>query len=213
MEALSSGAGASRRFDFTREGENATGTTCGGSAEVLIEVHEPDARLLVFGGGHVGQALVRLARGVGFRAVVVDDRAEYADPARFPEGVEALRRDFRNPTDLPTVDGRTFVVVVTRCHETDRRVLEALAEAETPYLAMVGSRRKWAVMRGELEEAGFDPAWLERIHVPAGLDLGGETPGEIALEILAEVVRTRNRPDEPPERPARALRAVKGRKG
>jgi len=198
-EALRAGGGGVRRWDFTREGENPTGMTCGGNAEVLIEVLEPEAHLLVFGGGHLGLALARLAREVGFLATVVDDREEYADPSRFTEGVQTLRLELRGEWEVPPVDGRTFVLVVTRDHALDRDVLGRLAGLSPAYLGMVGSRRKWSLIREELEGRGVEAAWLDRVRVPAGIDLGGETPQEIALEILAEMVRERGRVPGPPE--------------
>jgi xanthine dehydrogenase accessory factor len=197
LRALRSGGGGVRRWDFTSGGENPTGMTCGGNAEVLLELIEPEARLLVFGGGHVGRALARLARGIGFLATIVDDREEYTDPSRLPEGVQGLRLALRGEWEPPPLDGRTFALVATRDHALDRDVLGRLADSSPAYLGMLGSKRKWSLIRETLEGRGIESAWLDRVRVPAGLDLGGETPEEIALEILAEMVQVRNRlPEE-----------------
>ncbi|MHC1581329.1 MAG: XdhC family protein [Methanopyraceae archaeon] len=154
---------------------------------------EPEALLTIYGGGHVGAAVARLASYAGFRVTVVDDRPEYADPARYPEGVHALRRSLDDASELPLPDERTCVVVATRSHETDRSVMVALAGTPAPYVGLLGSRRKWEWIRAALEEGGADPSWVAGVRTPAGLDLGGETPEEIAVEILAEIVRERNR--------------------
>jgi len=148
---------------------------------------------MIFGGGHVGAAIARLAAFAGFRVTVVDDRPEYLDPARHPKGIVTVRGDLEAASDLPLPDERTCVVVATRSHETDRDVMLALAGSPSPYVGLLWSRRKWKGIRAALEEAGADPEWIEGVHTPAGLDLGGETPEEIAVEIVAEIIRERNR--------------------
>jgi xanthine dehydrogenase accessory factor len=149
--------------------------------------------LTIYGGGHVGAAVARLAAYAGFRVTVVDDRPEFADPARYPEGVRALRRVLGDASEMPMPDERTSVLVATRSHESDRAVMLALAGTPAPYVGLLGSRRKWKGIRAALEEAGADPAWIAAVRTPAGLDLGGETPEEIAVEIVAEIVREKNR--------------------
>jgi xanthine dehydrogenase accessory factor len=156
-------------------------------------VAETEAFLTVYGGGHVGAAVARLACYAGFHVTVVDDRQEFADPARYPEGVRALRRSLDDASELPFPDERTSVLVATRSHETDRAVILALAGTPAPYVGLLGSRRKWKGIRAALEEAGADPVWIASVRTPAGLDLGGETPEEIAVEIVAEIVREKNR--------------------
>lgn len=148
-------------------------------------------RLIVFGGGHVGARVAEAASFAGWRVTVVDDRPDFADPARLPFAEQAVVCDFH---DLPAtlgVDAETYVVVATRGHQHDALIVEQLARRDVRYLGMLGSRRKvaltWRLLAGE----GVPEQRLETIHAPIGLSIGADTPEEIAVSIVAEMIAVR----------------------
>ncbi|HMB67949.1 MAG TPA: XdhC/CoxI family protein, partial [bacterium] len=182
-EALSRGESTVRAYRFLPVGENATGMTCGGDVEVFLEVLRQPARVVVFGGGHVALPLARLAKSTGFRVAVIDDRAEFANRERFTGIDEVVHAaDGYARCDFP-LEADDYVVVVTRCHQTDEACLRHVLEEDvTPaYTGMVASRRKAKVMFARLIKDGFDADRLREVHAPVGLDIGAETPEEIAV--------------------------------
>jgi xanthine dehydrogenase accessory factor len=181
-----------KRYVFTDRGEDALGMACGGTAEVLLEPAGTALRLVVFGAGHVGQALARLAGSVGFRAQLVDDRPQACEAAR-AAGLEVHRCDPQWRQGVPPLDASCYVAVVTRCHRTDRLALLRAVGAPVPYLGLIGSRRKKAVIFDQMrDEDGIGAEALERVRCPIGLPLGGETPEEIAVSIVAELLQVRH---------------------
>jgi xanthine dehydrogenase accessory factor len=183
-----------RNFPFRPEGPDSFGSVCGGEAEVFVEVIAHAPRLIVVGAGHCGQALAQAAALLDFRIVMVDDRREYADPSRFAdtrvEEVIDAGEDFR---DLPETSDKDYVVLVSRSHLTDAAALRHLVERPLRYLGMIGSRRRVETVFQDLRSAGVSAEALERVHAPIGIELGAETPAEIAISILAEIVRVRRR--------------------
>jgi xanthine dehydrogenase accessory factor len=199
-ETLRSGEPSIKAYRFLPAGENATGMTCGGEVEVFLEPHRRAPRVLIFGGGHVALPLAKLARTVGFRVTVVDDRKEFATRERFPDADEVIvaeggyvRRDVPVETD-------DYVVIVTRCHQTDevclRRVLDD--DRVPAYVGVVASRRKARVMFARLLQDGCSRERLEQVRSPVGLDIGAETTDEIAVSIIGEIVACRNQRDGKP---------------
>jgi len=176
-----------KRFHLTHE----LAMCCGGEMEVFIEPMVPAPPLVVCGAGHVAQALVPLARKVGFSPIVVDELEEYATRGRFPDAVELVDSfDVRDWTDVP-LDDNTYALVVTRDHAQDQALLEQLIDRDLAYLGMIGSRRKIAMFRQRLEAKGFDPARFDRLHAPVGLEIGAQTPDEIAVAIVAQLIAVR----------------------
>jgi xanthine dehydrogenase accessory factor len=163
--------------------------------EVFVEPLVPASTLVVCGGGHVAQALVPLARQVGFSPIVVEEAEEMAIPARFPDAARIV--DSFDPRDWKglTVDENSYVVIVTRDHAQDQALLEhfvALPGGREPaYLGLIGSRRKIEMFKQRLLVRGVDAARFERLHAPIGLDIGAETPQEIAVAIAAELIQAR----------------------
>ncbi len=166
---------------------------CGGEMEVFVEPLVPEPPLVVCGGGHVARALVPLARSVGFAPIVVDDLDTLASRERFPDAVELVDSfDVRDWKDVP-LDDNTYVVIVTRDHAQDQALLEQLLESgrELAYLGLIGSRRKVELFKQRLEHKGFAPARFAHLKAPIGLDIGAQTPEEIAVAIVAELIQTR----------------------
>lgn len=200
--SLLAGAGertAVKRYTFTERGDDALGMACGGSAEVLIEVVEAGEPLVIFGAGHVGCALARAAAAVGFRPALIDDRGEACEAAQRLGVGEVHRCDPDWSGGVPAIDGGSYVAVVTRCHRTDRLALRHALGGPSRYVGLIGSRRKREVIFRELrEEDGIAASDLGRIRCPIGLPLGGETPEEIAVSIVAELLQFRHGIARPP---------------
>jgi xanthine dehydrogenase accessory factor len=161
------------------------------SGQVLAEPLVGKPRLVVFGGGHVGARVADAAAFAGWRVTVVDDRADFADLTRHPAAEATVNCDYH---DLPAslrIDADTYVVVATRGHQHDVVIVEQLARQDTRYLGMLGSRRKVALTWKLLEQQGISRARLDQIHAPVGLSIGADTPEEIAISVVAELVATR----------------------
>jgi xanthine dehydrogenase accessory factor len=179
-----------RRYDFVPEGPNTFGAVCGGTATVLLEVLELSPRLLVVGAGHCGRALARMASFAGWDVTVVDERPEQLDPSAFPEGTDLflVKEDY---SDLPLPAPRDSVALVSRGHLTDGRAFRRLRGVPLTYLGMMGSHAKKKALFDELRAEGWGDDELARARSPIGLDIGAESPEEIAVAIVAELVRTR----------------------
>jgi xanthine dehydrogenase accessory factor len=174
--------------DFAQE----TGLVCGGQMDVYIEPIEPSPELFVFGAGHVGFHLARLAHEVGFRVHVVDDREKFVNPERFPTASELVVADipvWLSDTKLPA---HAYAVIVTRGHTNDLEALRALAPRELRYLGLIGSRAKVARIYEALVADRMPADRLARVHAPIGLDIGAITPQEIAVSILAELIAVKH---------------------
>ncbi len=192
-----------KRYYFTEEAVRGepTGMVCGGLAEVLLEVLEAPPVLVVCGGGPVGQAVARVGAIAGFAPLVADDRDAFLRPELFPKGTRLVRVSRRHEEDFlaPVGERLLYAAVVTRCWETDTAALAAIlrqAPRRLRYLGLMGSRRKVTRVRAELTARGLGDG-LGSLHAPIGLAIGGSSPGEIAISIVAEVVAVRNRRASP----------------
>ena len=167
--------------------------TEGGEATLYAEAHRRPGRLFVVGAGHIGLALARLADAVGLPLVVLDDREEMADAGRFPDAARVTRMDFADPFADTPPGPADFVVLVTRAHKYDFDCLTALLDGDAAprYIGMVGSRRRVRAAFRRLAESGVSTDRLGAIHAPIGVAIGAETPEEIAVSILAEVIAVR----------------------
>lgn len=163
--------------------------TCGGEMSFLIEAHYPHTwNVVVYGAGHVGQAVARVLAGVQCRLTVIDARAEWRE--KLPAGVRALGWD-RPAERVGELPKNAFHVVVTQDHATDVPILAALERLDPPFVGVIGSKTKAGKVRRELLELGCAPAFVEKIHCPIGLELGGNVPGEIAVSIVAQLLQVR----------------------
>ncbi len=159
--------------------------------ELFIEVAMPRPSLLIVGAGHVGQSLAQVGKLVGFRVVVVDDRPDYANAERFPGADEIIAADFMETLRDYPISDTTYVVLVTRGHRHDEQSLRQLLNSSAAYIGMIGSRRRVATVLRHLAEEGYPQERLQQVYSPIGLDIGSETPEEIALSIIAEIVKVR----------------------
>ena len=164
------------------------GMCCGGAMDVYIEPLETTQRLHIFGAGHVGKALADAAGPLGFQLLIYDERDDWLTEERFP-GAEHHLKDPRR--ELPELGARDYAVIVTHSHGVDQDLLEGLIALPFAYLGMIGSRAKVAKFFVRLRSAGVDEALFAKVCAPIGLDIGAETPEEIAVSIVAELVRVR----------------------
>ncbi len=176
-------AGRSRLFEY----ESAAGT-----ARVFVDVQQRPPTLLVVGAGHIAVPLCRLGKQLGFRVVVVDDRPAFANATRFPNADEIVVDYFRPAMRRIQIDHFTYIVLVTRGHQHDVECLLEVLDSPAAYIGMVGSKRRvHAVFQLLSDEQGIPPEKFDRVYSPIGLDIGAETPEEIALSIAAEMVKVR----------------------
>ncbi len=182
-EAITSGDNRVLEFEFREEKD---GMVCGGSASVFIEAHSPGYRVVIFGGGHIALALSRFLDILGLPYTVADDRGGYSSVERFPGASAVYHISYDDPVKDIEVTPKTLCVIVTHGHLGDSRVLKSILETPAMYIGMIGSVKKVKAVKEELGREGFnseDP----RILAPVGLDIGGDTPEEVALSIAAQM--------------------------
>ncbi len=163
-------------------------------ARLLFERIQPDLHLVICGAGHVGASLAKLANAIGYRATVIDDRAEFVTRVRFPdERIELIAADsWTGAVQAVVGNGRgVAIAVVTRGHNEDEECMRALMATNPDYVGLIGSKRRTTIVIDRLREAGADNEQLKKIRAPIGLDIGAVTPEEVALAILAEIVAER----------------------
>lgn len=190
--ALSSGRGGLHRFDLARQKPGGLDSICGGSVSIFIEVMKPRPHLVLFGGGHVAHALGRLCDVLEYRYTVIDDRPEFSSRARFPNAVETVTGKaadfFTKSRDLTPY---THLYILGYSHHVDEETLAVALPRFAGPIGLIGSRLKRTDLGARVAARGVDPAAFEaRVTCPIGLPIGGETPGEIAVAILGEVIRS-----------------------
>ncbi|NWF86025.1 MAG: XdhC family protein [Bryobacteraceae bacterium] len=185
--------GKSKRLSFSL-GEDAAydnGLICGGQLEVFVEPIEPQPRAVIFGAGHISKGLARIASLCGFHTTVVDDRESFANRERFPDVDEVLAGPYEELLPKLELHAGSYLIIVTRGHRDDMRVLRLLADTPAQYIAMIGSRRKVIAVIRELEKEGIPAERFARLHAPMGLEIGAVTPEEIAVSVAAEMIAVR----------------------
>jgi xanthine dehydrogenase accessory factor len=191
-QVLTSRKAVTVKYDLNDDFAEETGLVCGGQMEVFIEPIEASPAVYIFGAGHVGYYLARMAHEAGFGVHVIDDRAAFANTERFPFAASVVVDDIAGWLERTQLPSTAYAVIVTRGHRNDLDVLRAIAPRHLRYIGLIGSRAKVARLYDQLlSETEVDPALLERIHAPIGLDLGAVTPQEIAVSITAELIAVR----------------------
>lgn len=180
-------------FDLNQDPKYDTGLVCGGTLEVFIEPVLPPALLYVFGAGHVAASVCQVASQAGFDVIVTDDRSSYASQERFPAAREVHALDFEEATKQLDPNESSYIVIVTRGHRDDMRVLRWAVQTPARYIGMIGSKRKVIQIFKALQEEGLAAHLFDRVHAPIGLDIGAITPEEIAVSITAELIAIRRR--------------------
>ncbi len=159
--------------------------------EVLLEPVASEPTVFIFGCGHISTCLAPLVKIVGFKVVVVDDRPDFANRERFPEADEVVVDAFEGLLEKLRIDENSYLILVTRGHLYDRLLLEQALQTQARYIGMIGSRRKIRMLYESLVEKGISKTLLGGVHAPIGLEIGAETPEEIAVSILAELIQVR----------------------
>ena len=164
---------------------------CGGAVTVYIEPIFPPPRLVIVGGGHVGKSLAHLAKWTGFQVVVSDDRAEFCTPEAHPDADQFHNGPVSTLMESIGITADTYIVFTTRGNEVDIEGLPPLLDSPAAFIGVIGAKRRWLITRKELQEAKVPEEKLNRIQSPVGLELNAETPEEIAISIMAEIIMLR----------------------
>jgi xanthine dehydrogenase accessory factor len=182
-----------RRLSF-HLGEDAAydnGLICGGQLDVFIEPMVPQPRAFIFGAGHISKSLCQVAAMVGFAPVIIDNREAFANAERFPLAAEIHAAEYEDVCAKLDINSSSYIIIVTRGHRDDMRVLRWAIRTPARYVAMIGSKRKTIAVVKELEKEGFAREVFDRLHAPMGLDIGAITPEEIAISVAAEMIAIR----------------------
>lgn len=197
-----------KSYDLVEEEFGGVGMNCGGKIDVSIEIVDPNPKLIIAGSGHISSSLAKLAQMLGFEIIVVDP---FAKKEKFPEATLVLSDFPENNLPNIRVSPETYIVIVTR-HKDDLPTLRAALKTEAGYIGLIGSRRRILQTFRTLLKEGFTQKQLDRVNAPIGLDIGAETPEEIAVSIMAEIVQRRrlgaSRPAEPMKVDASSLEAI-----
>ena len=187
LSALEKGVPCMVRYKL-KEVEPGHPGVCGGENDIFIDIMAGKKRLLIVGAGHLGQQICRLGTFLGMEVIVFDDRSEYANRERFPDAHQIIVGDVAEELNRFPITPWCHVVLVTRGHELDGVALSAVIGSPARYLGMIGSHTKKAKIYAELREQGIEQELLDRVHAPIGLNIGAETPEEIAVSIMAEII-------------------------
>jgi xanthine dehydrogenase accessory factor len=179
------------KFDLNQDPKFDTGLVCGGTLEIFVEPVLPPALLYLFGAGHVALDVCRTAANAGFEVIVADDRSSYATKERFPAAREVHALDFDEVTQKLDPNESSYIVIVTRGHRDDMRLLRWAVQTRARYIGMIGSKRKVIGIYKTLQAEGLPAHLFDRVHSPIGIDIGAVTPEEIAVAITAELIAIR----------------------
>ena len=182
-------------FSLGEDAAYDNGLICGGQLNIFVEPVVPQPRAFIFGGGHVSKGISKVANIAGFATIIVDDREAFANKERFPDAEETYADSYEDVFPKLTVTSTSYLIIVTRGHRDDMRVLRWAVTTPARYIAMIGSKRKTISVVHELEKEGFAREMFERVFAPMGLEIGAETPEEIAISVVAEMIAVRRSPD------------------
>jgi xanthine dehydrogenase accessory factor len=182
-------------FSLGQDAAYDNGLICGGQLEVFVECITPQPGALIFGGGHISKSLAKVLDLAGFRVSVIDNREAYANRERFPEATDVYAEEYEDIFPKLAVNESTYIVIVTRGHRDDMRVLRWAIDTRARYISMIGSKRKTIGVVKELEKEGIPRAAFDRVYAPMGLEIGAVSPEEIAISVGAEMIAMRRDPD------------------
>jgi len=182
-------------FSLGQDAAYDNGLICGGQLNIFVEPVIPQPKAYIFGGGHVSKSISKAATLAGFSTIIIDDREAFANPERFPEAEATHAGEYEAVFPKLAVNSSSYLVIVTRGHRDDMRVLRWAVTTPAKYVAMIGSKRKTISVVKELEKEGLPREAFEKIFAPMGLDIGAESPEEIAISVVAEMIAVRRAPD------------------
>lgn len=187
MEIFKTGKPDLKTYTLLPESKGGIGTECGGKLDIFIDIILPEAKIVLIGAGHISYALARFADTCGFAVEVIDERSDFANSQRFPKAV-IHNTAIKDIDFISLVNKDTYIVIVSHSHELDYKALRVLINIPGAYLGMIGSERKVKTLFDKLLGEGINKEQLTRVYAPIGLDINAETPEEIALSIMAEIV-------------------------
>jgi xanthine dehydrogenase accessory factor len=182
-------------FNLGQDAAYENGLICGGQLDVFVEPVVPQPRAFIFGAGHISKSLSRIASLAGFATVIIDNRESFANRERFPEADEVFAEEYEEVFPKLSIHESSYLIIVTRGHRDDLRVLRLAAATPARYIAMIGSKRKVIGVIKELEKEGIPRSVFERMYAPMGLEVGAISPEEIAVSVAAEMIAVRRGAD------------------
>ncbi|HEY4362498.1 MAG TPA: XdhC/CoxI family protein [Bryobacteraceae bacterium] len=182
-------------FSLGQDAAYDEGLICGGQLNIFVEPVIPQPYAFIFGGGHVSKSLSKVAAMAGFSTVIVDNREAFANAERFPEAEATYAEEYEDVFPKLPITSSSYLIIVTRGHRDDMRVLRWAVTTPAKYIAMIGSKRKTISVVHELEREGFSREVFEKVFAPMGLEIGAESPEEIAVSVVAEMIAARRMPD------------------
>ena len=182
-------------FSLGQDAAYDEGLICGGQLNIFVEPVIPQPYAFIFGGGHVSKSLSKVAALAGFSTVIVDNREAFANKERFPEAEATYAEEYEDVFPKLPITSSSYLIIVTRGHRDDMRVLRWAVTTQAKYIAMIGSKRKTISVVHELEKEGFSRDAFERVFAPMGLEIGAESPEEIAVSVVAEMIAARRMPE------------------
>jgi xanthine dehydrogenase accessory factor len=194
-------------FNLNHDAAYDAGLICGGTLEIFVEPILPQPTLYIFGAGHVSTALARVAHQAGFAIGIIDDRESFANAERFPMASE-ICTSFADSFEKIQPNSSSYLVIVTRGHKDDMRVLAWAVSTDARYIGMIGSKRKVLSVYQALRKEGFPAERFERVHAPVGLEIGALTPEEIAVSIVAELIAVRRKATNLPHKSVKLSEAA-----
>lgn len=190
VEIMKSGKPQVLHLDLSGKGEGAA-MICGGQMDVFMEPIMPQETLYLFGAGHISQSTTAIGKMLGFRIVIIDPRSEYNNTDRFPNADSLVVEDYETAFSKLAVDGHGYIVIYTPSHTLDEKCLQFAVGTEAKYIGMIGSKKKVKEVKERLLQNGIRRQQLDAVHAPIGLEIAAETPEEIAISILAEIIKVR----------------------
>ena len=181
-------------FSLGQDAAYDNGLICGGQLNVFVEPVIPQPRAFIFGAGHISKSLSKIASMAGFATVIVDNRESFANRERFPEADEIFAEEYEEVFPKLIINPTSYIVIVTRGHRDDMRVLRSAIDTSARYISMIGSKRKVIGVVKELEKEGVSRDSFDRIFAPMGFEIGAITPEEIAISVVAEMIAVRREP-------------------
>ncbi|OFW52031.1 MAG: hypothetical protein A2163_09695 [Actinobacteria bacterium RBG_13_35_12] len=191
-QALREGNGKLLIYHLTKEQAALDeGAICGGEMKVFVDVLQSKEEVLIFGAGHIAVYVSKLAKMVGFKVTIIDDRKEFANQHRFPEADAIIAEEIEEALTHLNITPSTYIIILTRGHLKDEEVLTSVIHSGASYIGMIGSRNKNATVFQQLIKKGISQEELNQVHAPIGIDIKAQTPEEIAVSIMAEIIQVR----------------------
>lgn len=192
LKIMHESSGRIIEYDLTSS-KKGIGAICGGNMKVFIEPIQKQEKLFIFGAGHIAQPLAVMGKTLGLKVFVVDDRPSYANTKRFAAADKVICGKFKETIKKLPLDKKSYAVIITYSHSLDYQVLKSCLKYDLAYLGMIGSKNKVRIVFDKLKKDGISKRKLSKVFAPVGLEIGAEAPAEIAVSILAQIIKVRNK--------------------